>query len=197
MIRRGRKPVLRSLALMGAVAAVLVGGVGVPAAAAAEELPAQYVRTAPTTPATLAPGDKPADGLYVFEVPNQPGTVYAKSTGCDAGEGGALTRAAYNPDLFRQKWRLIQQPDGRFVIVSQCQPAVMWKVNGMGGTFSYGSNGQVGALGDWNPSYDYRQPHNPEHEFLFGETDVPGVYSVFNVLHGFWLSGNVRLIRVS
>lgn len=142
-----------------------IGGAAAPAAQAVE--PAAH----------SAPG--PADGLYHFVVGDS-GQVLAKSTTCDQGAGGTYVSVPRDQSKFSQKWSLIKQPNGTYVIASACQPTVLWTDDPVGYIgFQYGTDGPVGALGGWDPGYDYRVAHSAEQEWYITDKSVewnrPGI----------------------
>lgn len=141
-------------------ASVAIGGAAASAAPASAAAPAV---------------DGPGDGIYHFALTDQ-NRVMTKQTTCDQGAGGTYVYAQRDSSRFSQKWRLIKQENGTYVIASMCQPTVL--MTDVGGPdlvrFEYGTDGPTSALGSWNPYYDYRVAHAPNQEW-YVTAGVPGV----------------------
>lgn len=190
-----RITVARSVAL-ACVTAIAALGVNIPAAYAgeAERFVPGSATSAVTTPVTV--GDHPADGIYAIELVNTPGHVLAKSTTCADGEGGDSVYPPLDTTRFSQKWKLILQPNGAYVIASLCQPTVLLTLDAAGkSTYRYGTDGQIGELGAWNPSYDYRVAHSSLQEWTITE-EVPGQFRIRNVVTGGYFT-LVKLVPVN
>jgi len=98
-------------------------------------------------------------GLYRLAFSNDHNTVITKSGSCDEYPADdSVVLASLDPDLYRQKWVVIRQANGSYTIASECQPTVFLELAAPVRA-RYGTNGQVGAFGTWDPLYNYSPPH--------------------------------------
>lgn len=107
------------------------------------------------------------DGLYYLTIPGDPALALGKTTSCEDGAGGTFDFREIDATNFRQKFFLIRQPSGSYLVASECQPTVFMTIDPVtsGVSFEYDTAGRIGRLGDWDPRYAYNQAHTADQEW--------------------------------
>ena len=138
--------------------------------------------------------DQLPNGLYRIALASNHNIVYTKRGSCDEFPADdSPVDAPLNPDLFRQKWFVTRQANGAYTIASECQPTVFLTDGGSYWAARYGTNGQVGAFGDWDPLYNYKLPHFSTQEFYIVKT-ASGHWTYINAATGAYYSGEVDFL---